>query len=240
MENVYFHSKHPSDEQLSEAAAFFSANYGVWGQSAVENMGPSMKIARVKISPKLLRKKILPDGGNNTFISTARGNELLGILFATRWMYKGKSILWVTQLCVHLEYRNEGIAKGLLSALNTNEDYAIGILSSHPFSISAVARVFGNGLEDVDLYTMRLEARDIMATCPVTYVRDAKLRGSLFEHEPEDGTLSCADTQFWVDHREPDEALNLIKEKGRLWPFGHLPEGHEYLLLVKLKRVAAP
>lgn len=44
MENVYFHSKHPSDEQLSEAAAFFSANYGVWGQSAVENMGPSMKI----------------------------------------------------------------------------------------------------------------------------------------------------------------------------------------------------
>ncbi|KAG4430518.1 hypothetical protein IFR05_014004 [Cadophora sp. M221] len=86
MDNVYFCSKHPSDEQLSEAARFFSANYGVWGQSAVENMGPAMKArARVKISPKLLRKKILPESRDNTFISVTRGGNLIGILFATKW-----------------------------------------------------------------------------------------------------------------------------------------------------------
>lgn len=116
----------------------------------------------------------------------------------------------------------------------TDKDYAVGILSSHPFSISAVARTFGNGSEDVDLDVMRLEARDIMASCPVAYVKDAKLRGALFEDEPEEGTISCADTQFWVDHQEPDEALNTIKDKRIRWPFGCLPEGHEYLLLVKL------
>jgi hypothetical protein len=37
-----------------------------------------------------------------------------------------------------------------------------------------------------------------------------------------DGGISCADTQFWVDHGEPLEALQLIKEKGAIWPFGNL------------------
>ncbi|KAH7329922.1 hypothetical protein BKA65DRAFT_355516, partial [Rhexocercosporidium sp. MPI-PUGE-AT-0058] len=224
---------HPTDAQLFEAAEFFSTNYGVWGHAAVKNMKPSVKA--VKISPKLLRKKILPEGGDNTFISITRGDELVGILFATRWTYQGKTVVWITQLCVHRGHRNEGIAKSLLAALKTKEDYAVGILSSHPFSISAVARVFGNGLEDVDLELMRLEARDIMATCPVTYVRDAKLPGALFEDEAVDGTASCADTQFWVDHRETDEALDIIRQKGRVWPLGYLPEGHEYLLLISLK-----
>lgn len=112
--------------------------------------------------------------------------------------------------------------------------YAVGILSSHPFSISAVARVFGDGIEDIDLDVMRLEAKDIMASCPVTYVRDANLRGALFEDVTINETISCADTQFWVDHGEPNEALSVIKDKGINWPLGFLPEGHEYLLLSSL------
>ena len=193
------------------------------------------KGARVKISPKLLRKKILPEGAENTYITVTRGTELLGILFATTWMYKGKNIVWVTQLCIHREHRKEGIAKSLLKALKNDDIYAVGILSSHPFSISAVARTFGSGIEDIDLNAVGLEARDVMASCPVTYVRDAKLRGAPFEDATIDETISCADTQFWVDHGEPDEALSVIKDKGINWPLGYLPEGHEYLLIVKLK-----
>tara|TARA_R110002033_G_scaffold90677_1_gene140536 strand:+ start:232 stop:762 length:531 start_codon:yes stop_codon:yes gene_type:complete len=172
------------------------------------------KGTRVKISPKLLWKKILPEGAENTYITTTRGTELLGIIFATRWMYKREITVWVTQLCVHREHRNEGIVKSLLASLKTGNDYAVGILSSHPFSISAVARAFGKGVEDIDLGVMKLEAKDVMATCPVTYVRDAKLRGALLEDQPSDGTISCADTQFWVDHGEPDEALSVMKDKG--------------------------
>ncbi|KAK0104830.1 hypothetical protein ONS95_005097 [Cadophora gregata] len=235
MQDTYSCTKDVSAEQICEAARFFSAHYGVWGKSAVENMGTSVKAgARVKISPKLLYTKILPGDRDNSYLSMRRGTELLGILFATRWMYQGKTILWVTQLCVHREHRNEGIAKRLLNTVKNDKDYAVGILSSHPFSISAVARTFGNGIEGIDLDVMRSEARDIMGTCPVTYVREAKLHGALFEDGSADGTISCADTQFWVDHHEPEAALQTIKDKGIVWPLGYLPEGHEYLLFVRI------
>lgn len=43
-----------------------------------------------------------------------------------------------------------------------------------------------------------------MASCPVNYIRTAELRGSLFDSEVTDGTVSCADTGFFVDHAESD------------------------------------
>lgn len=73
-----------------------------------------------------------------------------------------------------------------------------------------------------------------MASSPVDYVRTARLRGSLFETNVDDGTVSCADTNFYVEHTEPDEALELVRSlKGIDWPFGTLPEGHEFLLFIQ-------
>lgn len=70
----------------------------------------------------------------------------------------------------------------------------------------------------------------IMAASPVKYVRDAKLKGSIFGID--DGTVCCADTNFWVDHAEPLAILAEVKNKVT-WPFGELPEGCEFLVLVK-------
>ncbi|KAL2067022.1 hypothetical protein VTL71DRAFT_1446 [Oculimacula yallundae] len=233
MSTKYIYTRLPSDDMLFEAAEFFSEHYGVWGESAVENMGGSIKAgARVKISPKLLREKILPEGSNNIYIRLVREREILGVLFATRWKYQPQqTIVWVTQLCVHRQHRHKGLAKNILRFLKTNMNYPVGILSSHPFSIAAVARVWGTGLQDINFQYMRAEAKKVMATCPVTYVREAKLRGNLFEDGEADGAICCADTQFWVDHQEPDIAHFLLKRNGISWPLGELPEGHEYLLM---------
>ena len=143
-------------------------------------------------------------------------------------------MLWITQLCVSSEYRNRGIAKELLEALREGER-GFGILSSHPFAILAFLRVFGREPEDVDLDMTRTHGRAIIDSCPVGYVKAAKLHGSLFGVEVDDGAVSCADTGFFVDHEEPLEALKTVREKGIKWPFGELPEGHEFLILVKAK-----
>ena len=79
----------------------------------------------------------------------------------------------------------------------------------------------------------REHAQAIMAASPVNYVKSAKPKGSLFEKGREDGVVCCADTAFWVDHAEPLAALAAIKERDVQWPFGELPEGCEYLVLVK-------
>lgn len=147
-------------------------------------------------------------------------------------VYEGRPMVWITQLCVSSEYRNQGIAKKLLEALRQKER-AFGILSSHPFAILAVLRVFGGGPEDVDLEMTKRYARAVMDSCPVGYVKEGKLRGTLFSGDSKDGIVSCADTQFWVDHEEPLQALKSVKEKGLVWPFGELPDVHEYLVLVK-------
>jgi hypothetical protein len=99
----------------------------------------------------------------------------------------------------------------------------------------AVLRAFGSGPEDVDLEMTKYHARAVMDTCPVGYVKEAKPRGALFEGDGKDGSISCADTQFCVDHEEPLQALESVREKGSAWRFGELPDGHEFLVLVKAK-----
>lgn len=46
MRDMYQSTKKITDEQVYEAAHFFSANYGIWGRSAVENMGSSVKAGK--------------------------------------------------------------------------------------------------------------------------------------------------------------------------------------------------
>jgi hypothetical protein len=186
------------------------------------------------MSPKILKEKILPPDAVNIYVRML-GNDgkLIGNAFATRWTYDSRPMLWITQLCVSNHHRNRGIAKKLLTELRNDGDHGIGILSSHPFAISAVLRVFGSGLENTDLEVMRQQAPAVMKSCPVEYVRSAGLRGNLFESNGSgQGAVSCADTNFWVDHQEPLEALEILKEMGLIWPFGDLPEGNEFLSLV--------
>ena len=190
--------------------------------------------ARIKMSPKRLRQQILPSDADNIYIRIRCDDELIGNVFATRWIHENRELLWITQLCVHSDYRNRGIAKMLLRELRGDEYHAVGILSSHPFAVSAVLRVFGRGVEEVDLSFIKECARDVMESCPVVYVRDAKLVGGLFTDEMK--AMACADTGFWVDHGEPNQALRLIEEKGVRWPLGDLPEGCEFLGLVETIR----
>lgn len=167
-------------------------------------------------------------------------DELVGNVFGTRWVSERETVLWITQLCVSSCHRNQGVAKRLLTAVHQDGDHSVGILSSHPFAIAAVMRVFSCGIENAELETTRGNARAVMDGCPVGYVRMAKLRGGLFADGDEDvvvdgGTVSCADTGFWVDHGEPDLALRVLRERGIEWPLGMLPDSHEFLVLVKAR-----
>lgn len=49
-----------------------------------------------------------------------------------------------------------------------------------------------------------------------------------------DGTISSAYTEFFVDHNEPLEALEWVRENGH-WSLGGLLDGYGFLLIVKAK-----
>ena len=81
-----------------------------------------------------------------------------------------------------------------------------------------------------------------MQASPIPYVRDAKLSGSVFDSVDSSdanrkGLLSGVDTDFFVDHDEPLAALADVQQDGEVeWPFGDLPDGHEFLLICEDKR----
>ena len=70
--------------------------------------------------------------------------NLAGNVFACRWMYHNKTVCWVTQLVVHQDYREHGLATGLLNQLRHYDDDIYGLMSSHPAACLAAARSFGS------------------------------------------------------------------------------------------------
>lgn len=70
---------------------------------------------------------------------------------------------------------------------------------------------------------------------PVRYVRDAKLRGTLFDSQDTSGIVSGVDTEFLVGHEEPPEALAWVRESME-WPLGESLDGHEFFLIPQIRR----
>lgn len=140
---------------------------------------------------------------------------------------------------------------GLLNQLRHDDDDIYGLMSSHPAACLAAVKAFGSKrisilvvnlmLNIVDfINTVRLDfikkhAEEIMKASPIRYVKDAKLSGSLFNPEDISGLVSSVDTGFWVDHTEPLEALAWARDIGD-WPLGELHDGHEFLLVLEVRR----
>jgi hypothetical protein len=119
----------------------------------------------------------------------------------------------------------------------------VGLLSSHPFTICAVLRVFGRGVESLPSMSDRVsqlsesahvpipisQCVDMLGASPVEYVHSAR---------PSTRSLSAC-TKSFVDHIEPDAALRILSNATNKrvqepwhWYFGDLDAGYEYLCVL--------
>lgn len=93
-------------------------------------------------------------------------------------------------------------------------------------------------IEESDLNSLTLRecsAVEILKSgSEIPYLQTAasRLRGTIFEPNGEDGSVCSAFTDFFIDHTEPQEALQMVEAHGNKWPFGKLGDGCEYLLIV--------
>jgi hypothetical protein len=85
----------------------------------------------------------------------------------------------------------------------------------------------------VDLESIQSSAAKILVSSPIPYIQNAQPRGTLFNPSTDDGSVCSASTDFFIDHTEPQEALQKVKERGIEWPLGDLGEGCEFLLIVR-------
>lgn len=148
--------------------------------------------------------------------------------------------LWVTQLVVDMNYRGKRIASALLAIaiqptrLTCNLK-AVGIASSHPHAINALARAAQvNAIDPAFMgkYTaLVLEASEI----PYLQSPNNDLVGTIF-HLPSttSNLVSIVRTNFNISHVEPQAALDAMKD----WTLGNLEDGSEFIVLIELDSIA--
>ncbi|PGH02792.1 hypothetical protein GX51_04403 [Blastomyces parvus] len=229
-----------TDAMLGEAAKLFNENYGVWGKQS--------HYVLFLLSHTL--------SGNP--VKTKRSPSV-GAMLAQLYCYKlcegdcGWESCWKC-FCVSLETPRK---KHLLShpadcsPVDTHDMY--GIMSSHPVAGMAAASSYGSkhsllhdnkqymvlsitgGIEKVSLDLIKENAKAVMEASPISYIKNAKLCGALFNPEDSTGLICGVDTGFYVDHEEPLDVLERVRQDFR-WPLGDLLDGHEYLLILPGKK----
>ncbi|KAL2282158.1 hypothetical protein FJTKL_11196, partial [Diaporthe vaccinii] len=185
---------------------------------------------------RVLASQCLPEGPRSTYIMVTVEGVLAGNAFACRWEYEGRQVCWITQLVVHSDYRERRLASSLLSTLIDNDDDILGIMSSHPAACKALVKAVGElRFAEIPLDFAATHAVGVMSASPVSYIKDAKVCGRLFDAQDTSGMICGVDSNFYVDHAEPQEALLEFQADGN-WPLGDLSDGHEFLLLVNKPR----
>ncbi|KAL4256247.1 hypothetical protein AB1N83_012272 [Pleurotus pulmonarius] len=216
-------------EQLKECATLFSQNYGVWSVAAPSPLKPG---ARIKMSARSLKEQCLSDPTASVLALCVADGILIGHAFASLWSLHGETICWVTQLVVSSKHRQRGIATSLLSMLP--ECHVYGLASSHPAACLALCKRGRANIRKLDLVYIKEHAQGMLASTPIPYLKTAKVCGALFRDEDATAGLCTVCTSFFVDHDEPLAVLHAWQEYHDMpWVLGDLPEGNEYLCIIK-------
>ena len=155
-----FDGRELTHTMLEDAARLFNGNYGIWGEDPTSSrttakpgksddtililLSDMRTGSRVRLSKSRLQTQYLPDNVTCSYVRVTIEDRLAGNAFACRWRYKDKTVCWVTQLVVHSNFRERGLAASLLNQLRQDDDAIYGLMSSHPAACLAAAKAFGS------------------------------------------------------------------------------------------------
>ena len=130
-------------------------------------------------------------------------------------------ITWVTQLVVHKEHRNKGIAKRLLFSIwGFSDHFAWGIVSANPYAIRALEKATRRRAKTIRI---KRNARKLLGVGKenVPFINeDTKVCV--------DKEKSVIDTGFFVDHSDTLEMLKNVTSDDLPWELGYIEEGWEW------------
>ncbi|KAG2142816.1 uncharacterized protein EDB93DRAFT_1088480 [Suillus bovinus] len=245
-----------SEDTLKSCADLFSSDYGIWDDQASTISKYTLAGKRVKMTAAKLRTQCLSHPENTLLVTYYIQVDPLDIKVAFSQLHKGSFLTiscrsspsdfiqvgWVTQLVVDKAVRQHYIATQLLQTLKFHTLFSsvniVGPASSHPAACNVLAKYAAANIKDVNLDFIREHAKGVLESSPISYVKAAQLRGTLFEDNCNDRAISSVYTKFYVDHAEywnitnakPLAVLEQYKKKGP-WCLGELLDGHEFLAI---------
>ncbi len=199
-----------SESDLADSAELFSNHYGRWLQTQTN----------VQLSAQKLREGYLFDNDQCTLVQVrdpTRKKLLVGHAFLCLFWLDEARVSWVTQLCVHTDYRSRGVARRLCYiAWNNDQHYLCGLATSHPHAVRALERATG---EKCTRDLAQTWGDYILKKNKIPYLREAKL--------VLDDDQCLIDTRFAVDHSDVNIALDLDTD----WSLGSLRDGMEFFAI---------
>lgn len=115
-------------------------------------------------------------------------------------------------------------------------------MNKHPEFATNYLGNLGISISSLDLRFAQKHTAHVLRQSNIEYLRSTKLHGSLFmtpdddEDDKEDGTVACAESNFYMDHDEALQALDYLEShKGVEWPLGDLLDRYEFTILVENK-----
>ncbi|KAG2141220.1 hypothetical protein DEU56DRAFT_734303 [Suillus clintonianus] len=242
-----------SDNTLKACTELFSSNYGIWGEQAAMISKHTVAGKNIKMTRARLRTRCGSHPKNTVLVmcylqvDPFESPQLYGHAFATVWDYgenKGSRLsqfLAKLALVVDEQVHQCYIATQLLQALKFHVLFSriniIGLVSSHSTACNALVKYASADIKDIDLDFIRGHTRGILNASPISYLKTAQLRGTLFEDNCDNGAILSVFTEFYVNHAEPLTVLSQYKKRGQ-WYLGELLDGHEFLAIFPIAPVS--
>ena len=211
-----------ADDTLRECSALFSEHYGVYDQACPPESGKSPG-ARVRMSATRMRQLLDPEGAWAALAYL--GGKLVGYAFVVRDSVPGAgTISWVTQLVVHTDYQNRGIASRLLhAAWGLSDQFGWGLVTANPYAVRALENATRRRCEP-PVIGQNVKVLGDFADRFVNYMRGAAVAV--------DVDRSVVDTRFFVSHAELGDRMSKVSSTDKPWKLGPLGPGQEWLAFV--------
>lgn len=203
---------------IEKCSELYSNHYGIWGGEGVH---PNKNI---KLSPNKLQDWL---ANENVSIYYASDNDnIIGYAIAFSKDEKGYGIVtWVTQLVVHEDYRNHGIAKNILFSIwGFSNQFAWGIVSANPYAIRALEKATRRRAVPIRIKKNAVKLKNIGRE-NVPFIND----DTVFEITE---NTSKVNTNFFVEHSDNVNKIANITNEEMPWLLGELQDGWNGLLLL--------
>lgn len=221
MENIIYDVKNCAEVIADksfrrECIDLYSGHYGIWDNKADAKLAGK----HVQLSDKLFMNWLSNDHAYIYYARSPKG--LIGYAVILQIDVPDYGIVtWVTQLVIHQNYRNRGIAKQiLLSVWGFTDHKTWGIVTANPYAIRALEKVTRR--RAVPSRIMQEESiLKNFAYSNVSYI-DESTEFELGDH------TSKVNTRFFVDHSEVRQQVVNVTSDAVPWLLGELEDGWEW------------